>query len=214
MIITIGIDPGKKGAIVVLANGSEVLLAAKAPVAGSEYLVNTANSYLLPFARSSLIAASKEAAKAILNVRNALSSVYTGADTEGALSEMRRALDEYDAVYDLGRCASLAVLEHQFIRPTEGMTSAMSIGVGVGMWRTLLTVNNIPFQECAAADWKASFGIKVPKGEDAKVYHVKEACRLLPKLNLRPGDKAAPDDGLADAGLLALYGYRLQTSRE
>lgn len=51
------------------------------------------------------------------------------------------------------------------------------------------------------------------RGRDPKARSIAAAQRLLPDLDLSPGRRTKPHDGLADAGCLAVYALRVLAGR-
>jgi hypothetical protein len=100
--------------------------------------------------------------------------------------------------------ATKAVIEKQQAMPKQGVSSTFSIGLGYGLWVGLLTALEIPIVEVRPAAWQKVVLKGAPgQGKGRAVYVVQQR---LPALNLTPGKKRKPHDGLADAGCLTLYG--------
>ena len=102
----------------------------------------------------------------------------------------------------------LTVIEKQSARPGQGVTSTFSTGYGYGLWLGVLSANGIPFVEVRPRTWTSHILKDVPgEGKNRSVYAV---SNRLPDLDLTPGKKRKPHDGLADAGCLALYSAYLE----
>ena len=98
----------------------------------------------------------------------------------------------------------IAVLEKQWARPKQGVSSTFSSGVGYGLWKGILSAKGIPFIEVSPRTWTGCV-LKDVSG-DGKGRSVYVASQRVPTLDLTPGSKRKPHDGLADAACLALYG--------
>lgn len=98
----------------------------------------------------------------------------------------------------------LTVIEKQWARPKQGVSSTFSSGLGYGLWRGILASHNIRYSEVSPKTW-AKEVLKDVSG-DGKARSVYVASQRVPDLDLTPGLKRKPHDGLADAACLALYG--------
>lgn len=116
----------------------------------------------------------------------------------------------YDADALAGRLRSthaahridLVVLELYAGRPGEGRGSGMTIGVGWGIWRGAAAGLGIPVITPASSSWTRTLFRDV-QGE-GKERSIAVAGTL--DLDLTPGRRRKPHDGLADAACLSLYG--------
>ncbi len=205
MIITIGIDPGKTGAVAVVGNGRELLSLEKTPMIGSNYNVNLMSNLVGPWG-----------APPSGDWSDALCDALLAADVADEVAEHDRYVE---AVYTLvarraaetKRCCQLAIIERQAAFKVEGPTAILTTGRGWGIWLGLLTANRVPYEEVSSAAWQRSMGVYgVGKGKDGKkddkkkkAAHVAAASRLFPGLNL-----LASQHGKADALLMAVYAYR------
>ena len=145
----VGIDPGRRGAIVAIEGGEVVA------------------SLMMPFRQGML-------------------------DYEEVMSFLER------------RNIRMVVLERQQAMPRQGVSSMFTLGSRYGelygMSKALrLHVESPPPQTWQKVMLKGAEG----HGKQRAITRVKE---LLPGLGLRPGRCRIDQDGLADAGLLALYG--------
>lgn len=116
-------------------------------------------------------------------------------------TEMKRVLSEFpigSAVY--------VVLEKAQAMPGQGVSSMFSIGRGFGLWEGLLVGLGIPYSVVHPRTWQASV-CKDVQG-DTKTRSVITCQRMIPTLDLTPGKKRKPHDGLADAACMALYGLK------
>ena len=101
----------------------------------------------------------------------------------------------------------LAVLELAAGRPGEGRGSALTTGIGWGLWLGAVSALGIPVRTPASASWTAAM-FKGIAGE-GKERSVSLAMQELPDLDLMPGPRMwRPHDGLADAACLAMWGER------
>lgn len=100
---------------------------------------------------------------------------------------------------------SLVLLERQHPHPRDGKVQAFGTGLGFGLWSGVLAGLGIPHEIVRAVDWQRVVLRGFP-GDDTKAKAVLAAESRLPALDLRPGRRTKPHNGLADAGCLALYG--------
>lgn len=130
--------------------------------------------------------------------------VGKGSKREYTVSRMSYALKCLGGHHNI----KLAVIEKQSARPGQGVTSTFSTGYGYGLWVGVLSANGIPFVEVRPKTWVSSILKDVPgEGKNRSVYAV---MNRLPNLDLTPGRRRKPHDGLADAACLALYSMQLE----
>lgn len=96
------------------------------------------------------------------------------------------------------------VIERQQPYPQQGGVSNYSTGYGYGLWRGIIASLGLECTEVHPKTWQK----KVLAGQpgDGKQRAVLFISSRLPDLDLTPGLKRKPHDGLADAGCLCLYG--------
>jgi len=208
MIVTIGIDPGKTGAIVVLADGCSPLVAERAPVVGKKKwpLAQSMNALVAPFGASDM---SGRRSPLLRMSTQLVELANADSDDDGEDEEFWELLDTIESIITRNPVkAALAALELQSGRGGEAQGSVLTTGVGFGLWLGILTSNMVPVEEVAASRWTRALGCSGVKQELRKAAHVALCQKLLPELDLLPGSTRKPHDGLADAGLLALYAYR------
>lgn len=82
-------------------------------------------------------------------------------------------------------------------------SAVLTTGRGWGLWEGVIAANEIPVQNVSAQKWTAAMGCRGDKGA-----HITRCLELIPGLDLTPGRKRKPQDGLADAALIALYAIR------
>lgn len=155
-MISLGIDPGKSGAIAFIENGV------------------VTSCYPLPYVGDELD---------ILTVaREIITSVKRNPNIK-------------------------AVLERVHAMPGQGVCSMFTFGQGYGEIRGMLKSLGIPIIEPTPQQWKKV----VLAGMDwkgNKVISCEYVMKKHPSVNLRPGKKRNPHDGMADAICLAEYGGR------
>ena len=100
----------------------------------------------------------------------------------------------------------LAVLELFAGRPAQGAGSAMTTGVGWGLWIGALAGLGIPVLTPSSASWTRTMFEGV--AGEGKERGIGVALAHLPDLELRRGKERKDHDGIADAGCLALWGQR------
>jgi hypothetical protein len=217
MIITAGIDPGKSGALAVIADGKNVMLLEKAPLAGTRYLPTQMTRMLLPFSMG---------AEAVNEVHgayhNAVTKVLSQMDAEDD-SEYWEAVDALKLLHLRLRAQaplsiSLLGIEKQGVRPGEGGKSSLTTGRGWGLWEGVVSGLGIPCKEFTAQRWQAAYKLNntgtksaasdATKKAAKKALHVSTAAALFPGVSLK-----RTEDGKADALLIAHHAYRWMLNR-
>jgi crossover junction endodeoxyribonuclease RuvC len=103
------------------------------------------------------------------------------------------------------------LLEEPSIRPKESGRSGLTIGRNHGRLEGLLVGIDAPYDLVTPQAWRRAMGL--PKRTDAekklrKAEAVEKCRRLLPGLQLIPDGCRVPNDGIADAGLMAEHARR------
>jgi len=86
--------------------------------------------------------------------------------------------------------------------PKQGVVSMFNYGMGFGELKGLLTGLGVPYKEIQPQRWKKDIlqGTKKDKGAAIKY------CQMAyPTIDLTPGRKTKPHDGIADAVCIAEY---------
>jgi len=136
--------------------------------------------------------------------RDFTTTIGKGTKREYLVSRMNYAVKCLQGKHNI----KLAAIEKQSARPGQGVTSTFSTGYGYGLWVGVLSSNGIPFIEVRPKTWTSKILRDVPgEGKNRSVYAV---MNRLPDLDLTPGKKRKPHDGLADAACLALYSMYLE----
>ena len=95
-------------------------------------------------------------------------------------------------------------LERVSAMPGQGVTGMFNFGANYGFIQGLLVANEIPFELVMPRKWKGEFGVTGDKNKSIAV-----AQRLFPTTSLLRTSKCKkPDDGIAEALLLAEYARR------
>lgn len=180
VMLTVGIDPGLDGAVVLLVDGE--------PVAGFPTPVAK-----VPSGRS-------------------IRTVYDVAGMVALLRDLpqvawRKGFGEYER-------PEMVIIEATNAR-AQGRQACHSLGRSGGLWEGIVATLGWPYQAARPAEWMGVMLRGVPgKGRD-KGRSILAAGRLMPGLDLRRSERAKkPHDGIADAGLMALYAYRLISGGE
>ena len=104
-----------------------------------------------------------------------------------------------------------AAIERVSVRPREGVRSVLTIGTNWGFLKGMLVAIGAKHEEPTPQQWKKALGLPKRTGaerkkgkQDAAVL----ATQLFPGINLTPGRKRVPHDGMADAVLIAEYARR------
>ena len=85
----------------------------------------------------------------------------------------------------------------------QGVTSAFTYGMGFGAIRGMLETLEIPHRLVTPQAWKKVVLAGTAKDKDAAINFVR---RAYPAIDLTPGRKRVPHDGMADAVCIAEYG--------
>ncbi len=96
-----------------------------------------------------------------------------------------------------------AVIEKAQAMPKQGVTSMFNYGKGFGVVLGILEGLGIPYRLVTPQAWKKAILSGTAKDKDAAVNYVR---RAYPQVNLTPGKKRKPHDGMADAVCIADYG--------
>mgnify|MGYP003115600669 FL=1 len=115
---------------------------------------------------------------------------------------------------ELPETPSLIMLEMLQARPAGKMstTSAITMGRAHGALEGLLIGLQLPHELPQPNAWKKAMGLprRPAKEADKRKTDAISLCRrLLPDLDLIPGRCKKPQDGIAEAGLLAVYARRV-----
>jgi len=113
--------------------------------------------------------------------------------------EMAGAIDRLHQEHGI----QVVVLEKQQARPGQGGTSMFQTGLGYGLWRGILGALGIPTQIVHPKTWQKEALRDAPG--DGKGRAIMVCQQRLPDLELKPGKRRKPHDGLADAGCMALF---------
>ena len=119
---------------------------------------------------------------------------------EAVHTELTRWLREIHGTWHIDR----AVLELHAGRPGEGAASARTIGIGWGLWLGALSALRVPVILPTPQRWQKA--LLADLAGDPKDRSIAYCSQHLPNLDLTPGRRRKPHDGLADAGCLAMYG--------
>ena len=116
---------------------------------------------------------------------------------EGAMGKALSALHGSEGIV-------LAVLEKQQAMPKQGISSTFQTGLGFGLWRGVLGALEIPTVVIHSKTWQREICRDLPG--DTKKRAILACFHQLPSLDLTPGRRTKPFDGIADAACMALYG--------
>ena len=97
-----------------------------------------------------------------------------------------------------------AVLEHAQVFPGEGRSTAFTAGRGYGAMEMALVSLGIPYEIVRPRAWQKAV-LSGVEGADTKARSVMKCQRTFPTIDLTPGRKRKPMDGIADAACMALY---------
>lgn len=126
----------------------------------------------------------------------------------------KRVLDMAQVVTHLRNLQSLddnvfAVLEHAQVFPGEGRSTAFNAGRGYGAMEMALVALGIPYEIVRARSWQSAV-LKGVEGSDTKARSVLKCQRTFPSIDLTPGRRRKPMDGLADGAMMALHALQIR----
>lgn len=101
---------------------------------------------------------------------------------------------------------SVVIIEKVGAMPKQGVTSTFTFGTGYGRLLGVCEALAIPYRLVTPQAWKKVVLAGTAKDKDAAIAFVK---RAFPMVDLTPGRKRVPHDGIADAVCLAEYGRQL-----
>ena len=122
-----------------------------------------------------------------------------------------------DLISDLSE-ARFVVIEKQQVMPSQGAVSGYTIGYGYGLLVMSLE-GFVPYQEVRPKAWKKKLGLtegaqalqglsQALKKKRLKQRSVELAKRLFPNYSFVPKGCRVANSDLAEAALLAVYGFR------
>ena len=103
---------------------------------------------------------------------------------------------------------SVVYIERQQSMPQQGVASTFTIGVNYGMLLGALTALSVPYVEVRPRAWKDKILAGTTKDKDAAILHVQNRW---PGVDMCPGRKRKPHDGIADAVCIAEFGWKAET---
>ena len=110
-------------------------------------------------------------------------------------------VDIFDVLFPI---ADHAYVERVHSMPKEGVSSAFKFGSSYGGIRAFLAARQIPTTLVTPQQWKKA--LRVSKVKDAAVAR---ACEIFPKdSGMFYGPRGGGKDGIAEAAMIAWYGYR------
>jgi crossover junction endodeoxyribonuclease RuvC len=99
----------------------------------------------------------------------------------------------------------LVMVEWAQAMPKQGVASTFKYGMGFGKILGMLETRDLPHQLVRPRAWKASVLAGTKKDKDAAINYVR---RKYPSIDLTPGARRKPHDGIADAVCIAEYALR------
>ena len=101
--------------------------------------------------------------------------------------------------------SACAVLERVGAMPKQGLSSTFAFGHGRGVWRGLLAGHGWHVLEPRPADWTRALLKNIPgEGKERAIARASQVAGI----QLIPAGCRVPQDGIADACCLALFGLR------
>ena len=105
----------------------------------------------------------------------------------------------------------LVVIEKAQAMPGQGVTSMFNYGKGFGLILGVCEALGVPYRLITPQAWKKVVLAGTAKDKHAAINFVR---RAYPSVNLTPGRKTKPHDGMADAVCIAEYGARMELERK
>lgn len=105
------------------------------------------------------------------------------------------------------KAIELVVVEKVHSMPKQGVASTFKFGMGYGMILGVLEALKLPYRMVTPQGWKGLILAGTAKDKDAAVNFVR---RAYPGIDLTPGAKRVPHDGMADALCIAEWGRRMR----
>jgi len=119
----------------------------------------------------------------------------------------KRAYDEWRMAALLRDLSpALVILERQRAMPKQGSTSAYTIGLGEGIWRGICAGLGLDYEVVRPQDWQREVFRGI--GGEGKDRSILVCRRRFGDLDLTPGKRRKPHDGIADAACMVIYGMR------
>ena len=105
---------------------------------------------------------------------------------------------------------TFVILEFAQSMPKQGVASSTKIGRGFGIWEGIIVALKLPYAIVHPRTWQKTMltdiNRKSTKQASAIISH-----RLFPAENFKASERCKKDhDGLTDACLLAVYGYKVR----
>ncbi len=125
--------------------------------------------------------------------------------------DMRAVIDMFISMKEVASCGDgsiFAVLEHAQVFPGEGRSTAFTAGRGYGALEMALVALEIPYEIVRPRKWQSAV-LSGVEGADTKARSVIKCRRMFPQIDLTPGRRRKPMDGIADAANMALYAMNL-----
>ena len=136
-----------------------------------------------------------------------------GADSEWApawaeeVPTCGKEIDGHELARKLREIApEMVIVEKAQAMPKQGVTSMFNYGRGFGLILGVLEGLAIPYRLVTPQAWKNKVLAGTPKDKSAAENYVRKA---YPTIDLSPGKKRTPHDGMADAACIADYGIRI-----
>lgn len=92
--------------------------------------------------------------------------------------------------------------------PKQGLSSTFKFGMGYGLVIGICEALEIPYRLVTPQAWKKVVLSGTAKDKDAAISFVR---RAYPSVDMTPGKKRVPHDGIADAVCIAEYGRQLMS---
>lgn len=139
----------------------------------------------------------KKGAMAIIGHSNTTGETYMCKIIPYDPQEYIKALKQYNG--------ATVCIEHVHSISKQGIASSFTFGVRYGWLLGMLDTIGVSYQAVSPQKWKKDFGLL----RSEKSMSVEVCQHLLPNANLYRTERCKkPDDGMAEAALLALYAKR------
>jgi len=115
------------------------------------------------------------------------------------IADWLRNFQTYDGI-------QLAICEKARGMPGQGITSTCTFCRGYGIILGILGTLKIPVVEITSQRWKKKILAGTKRDKYAAIEYVR---KRYPKIDLKPGRKKKPHDGIADSICIAEYGLQI-----
>ncbi len=198
MTLYVGIDPGKKGALGIINDRSQILGRWKMPTIGNE--IDAIKLWQI-FQEIRLMSVQLDE-PFIIGIEKPFTMPSDVVDIVGKIQELRDAFEDNDPEFDFD--IALTRLE-MGVRKRDGRVGVLAYGTGFGLILGQIGVLGARFLKLAPRTWQSAMWIGIDKKQKSKQKSFQAAKRIWPaETFIWPGCRVF-DDGVVDCLLIAEY---------